>query len=190
MDSELLDYYQNQLRSKDSWGTGELADFFGVSDETIRRRIKEGTITASEKETSLGTRWEISTEEIVRNLSQSETLQKYLEKKDDSPETEKSADKGMMELVSELRREIREKDQRLEELHDKIETLQDKMGSIREEKAQLKNENQHLRAELERYTDEEDTKALPSGGPVDFAFGTAHGALDVIEGMARKILPK
>lgn len=190
MDEKELELYQERLRSKDTWGTQDLADFFGVSSETIRRRIKDGTITASESETNLGTRWTVSSEEIVRNVSQSDTLQKYLEDQDEpSGRTSPDQSENMMDFVRSLRTEIERKDERIEELHDKIDSLQETVGNLREKAGKLETENQHLRAELDRLTEDEETKALPEGGAVDLAFNTARGALDVVEGFARKILP-
>lgn len=178
MDGETLREYRQALKSRDEWGTSELSDFFGVSGETIRRRINDGTITASQKETSLGTKWTVSSEEIIRNLSQSSALQNYLEKKNDDDLNSP----GQTE-VAYLRKKIERKDEQISD-------LQEKLGELRERNGKLETENEHLRARLNEIEGERIKKLSEGdGGIVNFAFGTARGSIDVVEGLAKKIFP-
>jgi regulator of replication initiation timing len=163
LDQELIEHYQKQLRSRDEWTTGQLADFFGVSGETIRRRLKDGTITGRQSETTRGKVWTVKTEEIVRNIQQEKQLQRYLKKKlesghteattakntESSPQNSTTTESNQDSIVGALVDQVERLQDRLESTRETVEELREQNGSLKERVNNLENENKQLRAELE-----------------------------------------
>lgn len=159
MEETLLNHYQTQLDSQDTWGVNDLAEFFGVSHQTVRRRIEDGEITAKKKETETGYIWEVPAGEIKRNLAQSQTLQQYLTDK-----LKKQEDGS--QIASQRSPNVNPDEGIIPNLLERIDRLQDKVESLREENGRLKAQNEHLedenkdlRARLNEYIE---PKALPA----------------------------
>lgn len=159
MEETLLNHYQTQLDSQDTWGVNDLAEFFGVSHQTVRRRIDDGEITAKKKETETGYTWEVPAGEIKRNLAQSQTLQQYLtdklQKQKDGPQIASQSspnvnpDEGIIPNLLE----------RIDRLQDKVESLREENGRLKAQNEHLEDENKDLRARLNEYIE---PKALPA----------------------------
>lgn len=173
LSQELIEHYQKQLRSRDEWTTGQLADFFGVSGETIRRRLKDGTITGRQTETTRGQVWTVETEEIVRNIQQEGKLQGYLKKKLESqnneatktvnteyePQNKPTTEAKQDNIVGILVEQVERLQDRLESTRETVEELREQNGSLKERVKYLENENNQLRAELDKHSE---PNALPS----------------------------
>jgi transcriptional antiterminator len=164
MEETLLKHFQDQLVSQDEWTVGELSDFFGVSHTTIRNQIERGEITARKKEIEGGYKWVVSGDEAKRNLSQSETLQRYIEKKlkdgdkeglkvGEIPTNGEGKNKGKSlggDLVGVILSDLQETRNKLEKEQEKVAELREEKGTLRERIKHLEKENKELRAELER----------------------------------------
>lgn len=145
MEENLLESYQNQAKAKETWTVKELKEFFEVSHTTVRKRIKEGELTATTRETETGKRYEVTGEELARNISQSEKLRNYLEKKTETQDQNRPDDPAG-EAKGDLAQKYAE--------------LREELGKYKERCKHLEKENQDLKAKINELTE---TKALPSG---------------------------
>ncbi len=104
------------------WGTlAEVADAYGVSVDTIRRRMKRGELEARRQQTPQGFRWLA----VMPELAPAGTAQQAL----GSPQTDATIDHGSMvvygpdprdTLIETLQRELELRNREVSRLHDVI----------------------------------------------------------------------
>ena len=156
MEDSILKVYQDQAKAQDTWTIKELKEFFEVSHTTVRKRIKDGELTATTEETKTGKRYEVTGEELSRNISQSETLQDYLKEKTEDKDQEGPDDPGGRPPYN-FTRELYKENERKNE---RIAGFREKLAECKTERKHLEKENQDLRATLNELTE---AKELPAG---------------------------